>query len=244
MMAELAIPQHPGSPFDALRRLDADGEHWMAREVNGPLTYTWRGFTDAIERGRIALRTNGQDPDIHIKEWNKPSNGFGRGRTQTDYRLTREGVYAIIQGGDPRKPEIAAAWAYFRTRTRQAELIPQRRGSFGTAIAIPDTYTYDEVCALLRQYYGIDLTVTELTRNLRAGGVLKQNGSPTKKYKFLFWFVEETGAWAIHKHVIPQVAFKVHDTGREMQDFRFLQARLELEGVGQNLDSDQKRLAA
>lgn len=120
----------------------------------------------------------------------------------------------------------------------------QRRNGFGAAVATPDTYTYDEVCAILRQFYGIDLTVTELTRYLRAGGVLKQNGSPTKKYRFLFWFTEAS-TWNIHKHVIPQVAFKVHDTGREMQDFRFLQARLELEGLGQSFDdAPARRLAA
>lgn len=110
---------------------------------------------------------------------------------------------------------------------------PQRRNEFGVDVTPPDTYTYDEVCGLLRQYFGVNLTVNELTRNLRAGGVLKQNGAPTKKHQHLFWFTGH--AWNIHKHVVPQVAFKVYDTGRELQDFRFLQARLELEGVGQDL---------
>lgn len=110
---------------------------------------------------------------------------------------------------------------------------PRQRNEFGVDITPPDTYTYDEVCGLLRQYFGVNLTVNELTRNLRAGGVLKQNGAPTKKHAHMFWFTGH--AWNIHKHVVPQVAFKVYDTGRELQDFRFLQARLELEGVGQDL---------
>lgn len=113
------------SPFDALRRFDEHGEHWMAREITEPLGYTWRRFTDAIERGRTALRVNGQDPDLHIRQRSEPSNGFGRAETRTDFRMTREGVYATIQGGDPRKPEIAAAWAYFRVRTREAEALEQ-----------------------------------------------------------------------------------------------------------------------
>jgi DNA-damage-inducible protein D len=119
------------NPFEAIRRMDHEGEHWTAREIVSPLGYTWRGFVDAIERARTALRVNGQDPDIHIRSWKAPSNGWsasGRAETRTDYRLTREGVYAIIQGGDPRKPEIAAGWAYFRAKTREAEvMIPRQR---------------------------------------------------------------------------------------------------------------------
>lgn len=141
-MSELEI-HGAGSPFDVLKRTDDRGEHWSAREVAGPLGYTWRGFTDAIERGRIALRVNGQDPDIHIQRWKAPSNGVGRAETRTDYRMTREGVYATIQGADPRKPEIAAAWSYFRTKTREAEVAPMRLvpdsrvpTSFGTALQL------------------------------------------------------------------------------------------------------------
>lgn len=97
-------------------------------------------------------------------------------------------------------------------------------------VVAPDVRSYDEVCAELRQYFGVNLTVNELTRNLRAGGVLKQNGAPTKRYAHLFWFTGS--AWNVHRHVIPEIAYKVYDTGRELQDFRFIQARLELEGVG------------
>lgn len=122
-MSELEIRQG-ASPFDALKRTDEHGEYWSAREVAGPLGYTWRRFADAIERGRIALQANGQNPDEHIRSWTAPSkiNGRGNGGPGLDYHMTREGVYATIQGGDPRKPEIAAAWAYFRAKTREAEV--------------------------------------------------------------------------------------------------------------------------
>jgi hypothetical protein len=117
----------PGSPFDALRRADERGEFWLAREIVAPLGYTWRGFTDAVERGRTALRVNDQDPDQHI-EFRKASSEIQVGRPGSDFRMTREGVYATIQGADPRKPQIAAAWAYFRVRTRQAEQAGGRAG--------------------------------------------------------------------------------------------------------------------
>lgn len=94
----------------------------------------------------------------------------------------------------------------------------------------PHTLTWDEVCALLGQQFGVVLTVNELTRMLRTGGVLKQTGAPTKAYRHLFWFTGS--AWNVHPHVMPQLVVKVYDTGRELQDFRFIQARLELDGVG------------
>jgi antirepressor protein len=94
----------------------------------------------------------------------------------------------------------------------------------------PHTYTWDEVCALVEQRFGLSMTVNELTRMLRTGGVLKQTGAPTKRYRHLFWFTGS--AWNIHPHVLPQIVVKVYDTGRELQDFRFIQARLELDGFG------------
>src|SRR5262249_50286537 len=101
---------------------------------------------------------------------------------------------------------------------------------YGVNVVPPAAFTYDEVCGVLRQYFGITLTVNELTSNLRSGGVLKQNGAPTKRYQHLFWFTGS--AWNVLSHVMPQIAYRVSDRGREMQDFRFIQARLQLEGVG------------
>ena len=111
-----------GSLFDALRHEDENGEFWWARELVKPLGYTnWRRFEEAIERGAAALLANGEFPEPHIKTLTAPSKSPGP-KSMKDYRLTRYGVYAVIQGADPRKPEIAAGWAYFRVRTREAEL--------------------------------------------------------------------------------------------------------------------------
>lgn len=125
------------NPFDALKREDSQGEHWSARDLVGPLEYTWRGFTDAIKRGRAALRVNGQDPDQHISHWKTPSNGgFGRAAERSDYRLTREGAYAVIQGGDPNKLAVAAAWSYFRTRVREAEVASTAPRTYRDALVV------------------------------------------------------------------------------------------------------------
>lgn len=110
-----------GSLFDELRHEDENGEFWWARELANPLGYTWRGFSEAVARARTAVEVNGDDPDIHIRTWKSSSKSIGP-KEIVDYRVTRYGAYAIIQGGDPRKPEIAAGWAYFREKTRAAEV--------------------------------------------------------------------------------------------------------------------------
>src|SRR5690606_18408735 len=94
----------------------------------------------------------------------------------------------------------------------------------------PHTLTWDETRALIRQRYGIPMSVNELTRMLRTAGVLKQNGTPRKEWEHLFWFTGS--AWTVHPHMVAQLTKKLVDTGRELQEFRFLQAQLELEGVG------------
>lgn len=120
-----------------------------------------------------------------------------------------------------------------RTGSYQLSSVPQPRqpiSPFGASVLQPDVFTYDEVCAILRQNCGVDLGVNELTRYLRHAGILKQNGAPTARFKHLLWF---TGScWNVVAHMLPQLTYKVCETGRELQDFRFIQMRLELEGVG------------
>ncbi|MEV0698225.1 Bro-N domain-containing protein [Saccharopolyspora sp. NPDC050389] len=89
----------------------------------------------------------------------------------------------------------------------------------------PHTLTWDEAAALMRQRYGIDLDTTELCRLLRTAGVLKQNGSPRKPWRDLFWFTGS--AWTIHPHALVRLASRAAEVGRELRDFRMLQMQLE-----------------
>ncbi len=110
----------PISPFDAIKRVDERGEHWLARDLQPLMGYTqWRQFEDAIDRAMTACRNIGVDPDLHF--CGQPQEFEGHGRRGADFRLTRFGAYMTAQNGDPRKPEVAAAQAYFAVRTEQAE---------------------------------------------------------------------------------------------------------------------------
>lgn len=174
-----ASPREDASPFDALRHTDEHGEYWLARELMAPLGYgQWRRFADAVERAAVALRTNGEDPNVHIALL--PGSAKRPGLPgAADYRLTREGVYATIQGADPRKPEIAAGWAYFRARTRQAEtgagtrLDPDLQRIFDLTVGMQQTR--NEVQAIARhqiamagQLAGLTGTVADVAARVHA----------------------------------------------------------------------------
>lgn len=113
------------TPFNSTRQTDNNGrEFWSARDLQKPLGYVeWRKFEDAIQRAEIACKNSGSEPSDHFVIAAKPIKG-GKGSVQNvqDYHLTRYGCYLTAMNGDPRKPEIAAAQAYFAIKTREAEL--------------------------------------------------------------------------------------------------------------------------
>ena len=117
------------STMDRLERVksvSAEGEdYWYAREINEILGYpTWREFENVIERARASFTNNGIDPSHQIVLTHKMM-GVGKGarRQGDDYFLSRAACYLIAINGDPSKPEIAAAQAYFAIKTRQMELL-------------------------------------------------------------------------------------------------------------------------
>jgi hypothetical protein len=108
-----------GSPFDAIRREDERGEHWSARNLMPLMGYgaDWRNFAEAIDRAKRTAANTGYDPaDLFVHVTEKTG-----GRPREDFRLTRFAAYLVAMNGDPRKPEVAAAQAYFAVRTREAE---------------------------------------------------------------------------------------------------------------------------
>ncbi|MGA4989895.1 phage antirepressor KilAC domain-containing protein [Nonomuraea bangladeshensis] len=118
------FPSVSGSPFEAIKHFDERGEHWLARELQTVMAYTnWREFADAIDRARAAARNNGHDVDQAF--WALTQKGTG-GRARADFRLTRQAAYLVAMNGDPRKPSVAAAQAYFAIQTRKQEIAEEQ----------------------------------------------------------------------------------------------------------------------
>jgi len=88
----------------------------------------------------------------------------------------------------------------------------------------PNTASWEELAALIRQRYGIDLEVADITRGLRDAGVLKQTNAPRKTYRAWFWFTGS--AWTVHPHVLPELTRKLVDTRRALGD---IQSQLQLD---------------
>lgn len=91
----------------------------------------------------------------------------------------------------------------------------------------PNTVTWDELAALIRQRYGIDLEASDITRALRDGGVLKQTGTPRKKHRGWFWFTGS--AWTVHPHILPELTRKVVETRKVLGDVQAIQMELAMD---------------
>lgn len=92
---------------------------------------------------------------------------------------------------------------------------------------VPNTVTWDELAALMRQRYGIDLDVPDITRALRDGGVLKQTNAPRKAFRSWFWFTGSS--WTIHPHLLPEITRKVVETRKVLGDAAAIQMELAMD---------------
>lgn len=110
------------SPFDALRRVSPEGrEYWSGRDLMPHLGYEkWERFEGSIARAELAAHAQGVSVGFsrlreHLAGGTKP---------REDVHLSRFAAYLVAMNGDPRKPEVAAAQAYFAVKTREAETAP------------------------------------------------------------------------------------------------------------------------
>lgn len=81
----------------------------------------------------------------------------------------------------------------------------------------PVTWTWDEATTIIRQRYGVNVSVVHFRRILRSAGVLRQSGDPKSKYQPWFWF---TGScWEVLPHWIPALFHKYMDTSAKLRGF-------------------------
>jgi DNA-damage-inducible protein D len=110
--------------LEALKHVTASGkEYWLAREIYSALGYTWEGFDGVINRAMDACSGVGIIPENHFRHTSTMVVlGSSAKRNVVNYFLSRAACYLIAINGDPSKPEIAAAQAYFAVQTRRMEI--------------------------------------------------------------------------------------------------------------------------
>lgn len=121
--------RHTMERLEGMRRQTQSGsEYWLAREIQQVLGYVnWANFDGVISRAGISLSQNGINPSQHIVETSSMvAVGSEARREVRDYFLSRPACYLIAMNGDPSKPQIAGAQAYFAVRTRSSELAEER----------------------------------------------------------------------------------------------------------------------
>mgnify|MGYP000883253902 FL=1 len=120
MSAEISI-------FDDIRHDDTSREFWSARELQKILGYaSWDKFQNAINRAKKSFEasniTKYYNINDHFRQVGKMIRaGKGAERTVVDFELSKYACYLIAQNGDPDKPEIAQAQAYFNIQTFRQE---------------------------------------------------------------------------------------------------------------------------
>lgn len=111
--------------FENAKQTNVYGEpFWSARDLGPLLGYNkWQRFEDAINRAKKSCETNGNPIEHHFTGAGKMVEvGSGAKRKTKDYFLSKYACYLIAMNGDVRKPEIAAAQAYFLVNTQENEI--------------------------------------------------------------------------------------------------------------------------
>lgn len=84
-------------------------------------------------------------------------------------------------------------------------------------VSDPKTYPMLDALVLMRQRFGVNVGLHDLTRTLRAGGVLRQDGRPMKNYMHLFWLKSETSTYEVFEHAIAPLYHLYESTKLRLQ---------------------------
>lgn len=126
------VDGNANSPFDTIKNINLEtrAEYWSARDLMKVMAYgTWERFQNPLNRAMKSAEVQGV-ADQFRRSAKSPEGG---GRERVDYELTRFAAYLVAMNGDPNKPEVAAAQAYFAIKTHIAE-------TRATVPALPQDY--------------------------------------------------------------------------------------------------------
>ncbi|MEO8383474.1 MAG: DNA damage-inducible protein D [Acidobacteriota bacterium] len=116
------------SQLDSTKNHDPRGnEYWRARELQEVLGYsTWRNFATVIEKAQQSCKALKVDATNQFVETSKMvAVGSGGVVPVEDFFLSRYAAYLVAMNGDPTKPEVAYAQAYFAVQTIRQEQADQ-----------------------------------------------------------------------------------------------------------------------
>lgn len=116
------------SPFDSIKQIREDGtEFWSARDLAPMMGYTsWQRFdANVIRRAKAAAENQKVDLNSAFSRSDKRVQAGTGSTNKKDYELSRFAAYLVAMNGEPNKPEVAAAQAYFAIQTHVAETQPQ-----------------------------------------------------------------------------------------------------------------------
>jgi DNA-damage-inducible protein D len=89
---------------------DNGSRYWYARDLMVMLGYeSWDSFRKAVQRALTALDAL----EIIHEDTITPTTRIEGGVNLQDYKLSRFGCYLVSMNGDPKKPEVAKAQAFF-----------------------------------------------------------------------------------------------------------------------------------
>lgn len=117
-----------GNQLDSIKQINENGvEFWYARDLMPMLDYRrWENFNNAIERAKKSCRASNIKVFEHFRNVTKTlPMPHGAEKQIDDYMLTRHACYLVAQNGDPKKPAVALAQAYFSVKTREQELLEE-----------------------------------------------------------------------------------------------------------------------
>lgn len=114
------------SPFDRIKRTRPDGtEYWSARDLMPLMGYPrWNEFKIPLERAMKSAEVQGAGVEDNFRGSTEVKKPGSRGPAGEDFHLSRFAAYLVAMNGDPNKPEVAAAQAYFAIQTHVAETRP------------------------------------------------------------------------------------------------------------------------
>lgn len=116
------VNENANSPFDVIKNTNPETgtEYWTARDLMPLMGYArWEDFLKVTRRAAASARNSGQQ-----EGFSEIAEKVPNGRPRRDVHLTRFAAYLVAMNGDPNKPEVAAAQAYFAIKTRESETAP------------------------------------------------------------------------------------------------------------------------